>query len=192
MSYFSRPGPRFVVEAVLIVLTAVVSGLLHLGWFEIAASVFFVWLIAAIVEYSLSHRRSDARQAAAPEELPEPEPVSPVGETVRVIVRRPEPSSVDVPVLVDEPQHVPELEPEPEPELEPEPEPDPEPEHDAPRNWNVWEIESALRESGDANEEREFLLLYLRDYAGPDGVLPLEFDDLVRESFGELLGTPAG
>ena len=62
----------------------------------------------------------------------------------------------------------------------------------APRNWNVWEIESALRESGDANEEREFLLLYLRDYAGPDGVLPLEFDDLVRESFGELLGTPAG
>ena len=56
----------------------------------------------------------------------------------------------------------------------------------------MWEIESALRESGDANEEREFLLLYLRDYAGPDGVLPLEFDDLVRESFGELLGTPAG
>jgi hypothetical protein len=34
-------------------------------------------------------------------------------------------------------------------------------------------------------------LHYLREYAGPDGMLPLDFDGLVRESFGELLGTPA-
>ena len=27
--------------------------------------------------------------------------------------------------------------------------------------------------------------------AGPDGVLPIDFDALVRESFGDLLGTPA-
>jgi hypothetical protein len=57
----------------------------------------------------------------------------------------------------------------------------------------VWEIERGLRERGDTNEEREFLLIYLRDYAGPDGLLPLDFDPLVRESFpDDVLGTPAG
>ena len=33
--------------------------------------------------------------------------------------------------------------------------------------------------------------MYLRDYAGPDGTLPIDFDELVRESFGDVLGTPA-
>jgi hypothetical protein len=59
------------------------------------------------------------------------------------------------------------------------------------RQWNVWELDRAARESGRTSEERDFLLLYLRDYAGPDGLLPLDFDALVRESFGDLLGTPA-
>ena len=59
-----------------------------------------------------------------------------------------------------------------------------------PRNWNLWEIERAVRERGALDEEREYLLIYLRDYAGTDGRLPLEFHELVRESFGELLGTP--
>jgi hypothetical protein len=45
-----------------------------------------------------------------------------------------------------------------------------------------------LRESGAQDEEKTFLLHYLRDYAGTDGTLPREFDDLVRESFGGLLG----
>jgi hypothetical protein len=57
------------------------------------------------------------------------------------------------------------------------------------RQWNIWELETAYR--GEASEEQEFLLHYLREYAGPDGMLPLDFDGLVRESFGELLGTPA-
>ena len=73
--------------------------------------------------------------------------------------------------------------PEPEPELVPV----------VARQWNLWELESALRGRGEAKEEEEeFLLLYLRDYAGADGVLPLDFDGLVRESFGELLGTSTG
>jgi hypothetical protein len=55
----------------------------------------------------------------------------------------------------------------------------------------VWEIERLLRGAGGADEEQEFLLLYLRDFAGPDGTLPDDFDDLVRESFGDLLRTPA-
>ena len=60
-----------------------------------------------------------------------------------------------------------------------------------PRSWNVWELDRVLKDSGGASEEREFLLLYLRDYAGPDGTLPLDFDGLVRESFGDLLGATA-
>ncbi len=29
--------------------------------------------------------------------------------------------------------------------------------------------------------------MYLRDFAGADGLLPLDFDGLVRDSFGDLL-----
>jgi hypothetical protein len=60
-----------------------------------------------------------------------------------------------------------------------------------PRQWNIWELEQALRTADGPREEQEFLLLYLRDFADPDGLLPLDFDELVRESFGDLLGTPA-
>ena len=60
------------------------------------------------------------------------------------------------------------------------------------RQWNIWEVDRAVRDSGLLDEEREFLLLYLRDYAGPDGTLPVDFDGLVRESFADLLGAPAG
>jgi hypothetical protein len=35
------------------------------------------------------------------------------------------------------------------------------------------------------------LVLTLRDHARADGTLPLEFDELVRESFGALLATEA-
>jgi hypothetical protein len=38
------------------------------------------------------------------------------------------------------------------------------------------------------DEERTFLLMYLREFAGPDGILPADFDSLVRDSFGDLVG----
>lgn len=61
----------------------------------------------------------------------------------------------------------------------------------SPREWNLWDLERLTRaESGVdvvRNEEWAYLLMYLRDYARPDGVLPVDFDPLVRESFGELL-----
>ena len=62
----------------------------------------------------------------------------------------------------------------------------------APRQWNLWDLERLTREAsgGDAilDEERTFLLMYLREFAGPDGALPIDFDGLVRDSFGELVG----
>ena len=45
-----------------------------------------------------------------------------------------------------------------------------------------------MREQAGDNDELGFLVTYLRDYANPDGMLPMNFDSLVRESFGDLLG----
>ena len=36
------------------------------------------------------------------------------------------------------------------------------------------------------NEERSYLLMYLREFAGPDGILPTDFDGLVRDAFGDV------
>ena len=60
-----------------------------------------------------------------------------------------------------------------------------------PREWNVWELERLARggESRDPrrDEELAFLLLELRQFANANGELPISFDLVVRESFGELL-----
>jgi hypothetical protein len=60
-----------------------------------------------------------------------------------------------------------------------------------PRTWNIWELERlAQARSGDdplRDEEWGYLLMYLREFASPEGLLPVDFDSLVRESFGELI-----
>lgn len=58
-----------------------------------------------------------------------------------------------------------------------------------PRMWNLWELERLAREEfeGDALEESRYLFIHLRQFARADGSLPLEFDELVRDSFGSLL-----
>ena len=38
------------------------------------------------------------------------------------------------------------------------------------------------------DEERNSLLMYLREFANADGALPVDFDGLVRDSFGDLIG----
>jgi hypothetical protein len=61
----------------------------------------------------------------------------------------------------------------------------------APWSWNVWNLERVVRERAAANDELNYLLLYLREYANPAGMLPPDFDALVRESFGDLLAAPS-
>ena len=62
----------------------------------------------------------------------------------------------------------------------------------APRQWNVWDLERLAREDAGSDvardEERTYLLLYLREYADAGGSLPVDFDGLVRDSFGDLVG----
>jgi hypothetical protein len=93
--------------------------------------------------------------------------------------------------------------PEPEPSLPP---PQPEPEgapvvplwvHSAqPREWNLWDLERIARAQSRRDPERfeewSYLFLHLRRYANADGMLPAEFDGLVRESFGGLLEPAQG
>jgi outer membrane biosynthesis protein TonB len=62
-----------------------------------------------------------------------------------------------------------------------------------PRRWNLWDLERRAREAQRdpvRYEEWSFLFVHLRQFATPDGSLPTEFDELVRESFGELLEHP--
>lgn len=175
-------GPRFLVEAGFIVAVAVAAGIEQVGTWSIIGLVAGAWILVALVELGMWARHAKQRpQRPQQEPRPSREPV----------VVRPEP------VRAPEPPKIaaapPPPEPEPEPELEPEPEPAVAhlPTNDEPREWNLWELERASREDATADvaktEERAYLLMYLREFAGPDGNLPADFDGLVRDAFGDLL-----
>jgi hypothetical protein len=58
------------------------------------------------------------------------------------------------------------------------------------REWNIWELERMARaQSGGLARDQEWaaLFMHLRQFANADGVLPAQFDDLVRESFSRLI-----
>jgi hypothetical protein len=205
-------GSRFLIEAGFIIAVAVIAGVERLGTWWIIAVVAGAWLIVAIVEIVVWARQVVARQARtveveAPPEVgvpavvtlpPPPVRVQPVVESRREPGREPDPESEPSP---EPPSIV--AAPPPPPEAEPEPEPEPEPEaarvvafipaNDGPREWNLWELERAARDHATEdvvqNEERSYLLMYLREFAGPDGVLPTDFDGLVRDAFGDVLHT---
>ena len=60
----------------------------------------------------------------------------------------------------------------------------------APREWNLWDLERKAREPGGyaiRDAEWAALFVHLREFASAEGTLPKEFDELVRQSFGELI-----
>jgi hypothetical protein len=65
-----------------------------------------------------------------------------------------------------------------------------------PREWNLWDLERIARAQSRRDPERfeewSYLFLHLRRFANADGVLPAEFDGLVRDSFGGLLEPAQG
>jgi hypothetical protein len=160
---------------------------------------------APVEAVPVPEREREQEPEPVPEPEPEPEPdPEPVSTEPEPVATEPE-----LPVTAEqEPVPVPERVLQPVPDLEPEPEPEPAAAAEpvvvvpigvggigvgAPRSWNLWDLERLSRESAghDAvrDEERTFLLMYLREFAGPDGVLPDDFDSLVRDSFGDLVGT---
>ena len=119
-----------------------------------------------------------------PEPEPTPEPAPPAPEP-----QPPSPEPGDPPPQL---RSVPSPEPEPAPELvEPQPVVRLPVESAEPRAWNVWELERLAGEAEGSDpahdEELAFLLLELRQFANANGELPVSFDLVVRESFGELL-----
>jgi outer membrane biosynthesis protein TonB len=191
-------GPRTVVEAAFLVAVPVIALASGFGRAAIIALSAVGYLVVLLVEAVLWRERPGA--VVVPVE-PHPMESNPVEPTE--VARAPEPEAQP------EPELEPALEPvrvlQPVPDLEPEPEPAPEPDpvpvaptvvpigvSALPRQWNIWDLERLTREAsgGDTilDEERSFLLMYLRDFAGPDGELPIDFDGLVRDSFGELVG----
>ncbi|HEY2073118.1 MAG TPA: hypothetical protein VGG88_06045 [Gaiellaceae bacterium] len=208
-------GPRTVVEAAFLVAVPFIADeVFGLSWPAIVGAGAVAYLLVLAVEGAIwRESKKGAAAAVVPAVTPEPAAVT-NADHVRVIRAEPEPEPAPepVPVLAAAPEPEPEPEPEPVPAppvlaavpapppvtVVPEPEPEPEPVPAAaviriggPRQWNVWDLERVAREhsGGDpvADEERTFLLLYLRDFAGPDGLLPVDFDDLVRQSFGGLV-----
>jgi hypothetical protein len=142
--------------------------------------------VAPVVE---GRARMVPSNAAPPEAVSEPESAEPTPP------ERPEPvppedappSVADRPVLRPVPPSTP-------------PAPEPAPREEAPvvnlaarargpRTWNLWELERLAREEfrGEALEQSQYLFIHLRQFARADGQLPLEFDELVRDSFGGLL-----
>ncbi|MHB8059963.1 MAG: hypothetical protein ACYDHO_03935 [Gaiellaceae bacterium] len=61
--------------------------------------------------------------------------------------------------------------------------------------WNVWQLERLLGAQAKPDPERDYersmILVYLREFADSDGQLPPQFDQLVRDSFADLLRGPA-
>jgi hypothetical protein len=171
-------GPRFLIEAGFIIAVAVVAGLADLSTWAIIGVVAGAWIIVALVELGVWARKAPRRGLApqGPDPSLAPEAAFVPSERVRV----PEPPKT----------HAPPTPPEPEREPEPEPEPSDVPTTE-PREWNLWELERLARDHATddvaKNEERAYLLIYLREFGGPDGTLPLDFDGLVRDAFGDLL-----
>jgi hypothetical protein len=159
-------GVRTAIEAAFLVAVPVVALEADLSWYAIVAAGAVAYVLVLALEWVLWRR---AREA------PEPEPARPVAAPPLAPAPEPEP-----PPPVPAP-------------LPPPPAPDPEPLPPAagPRRWNLRDLERLAREhaGGDplVDEERTFLLTYLREFAGPDGLLPDDFDAVVRQSFGPLV-----
>jgi hypothetical protein len=205
-------GSRFLIEAGFIIAVAVIAGIERLSTWWIIAVVASAWIIVAIVEIVVWARQAVVHQPQAVESSESqvdapafvatppvrvrahpPVDARPEPERESEPEREPEPASPEPPRIVAVPP--------PPPESEPEREPEPEsarvvafiPANEGPKEWNLWELERAARDHATddvvRNEERSYLLMYLREFAGPDGILPTDFDGLVRDAFGDVLHT---
>lgn len=201
---------RFLLEAAFIVAVAAATAVARLDKLWIALAVGAAWVAVTVIERTANqeHGRGFAAtlasawpgrrgRAEVPEDVPEQPPDTPEP--------MPEPPAPEPAPPAPDPEP-PRPEPEqPTPQLRavapPEPERAPAPQSDvvrlrprtdgAPREWNVWELERIARErEGEdpaRDEELNFLLLELRQFANADGQLPASFDPVVREAFGDSI-----
>ena len=126
--------------------------------------------LAGVPAESAQGSEGDDAEATAPEEAEERRPPLVAVPTPPAIEAKPEPEPVRDDRVVEFPQT-------------------------GRQQWNLWELERLARDrAGDdpaRDEEWGYLLVYLREFANPDGLLAPDFDGLVRESFADLIGVPA-
>ena len=193
---------RFALETAFVVLVAVGAALASLELLVIIGLTAVAAVLVALVERAFAREAARAAEATEPKAEtsqhvervePTPEPVGAASEPepeLAVSERSARAILATSPPPVPEPvaQRQPKAEPRPEPESEPEVEPEgayggP------PREWSLWDLERLVRENAGDRRQEEWgaLILSLREFAEADGLLPVEFDGLVRESFGGLL-----
>jgi hypothetical protein len=202
---------RFAIGAAFLALVVVGAALAGLEPIAIAALVAVALVLAALVGRAYAREagragvgsptaveapseelpQPDHVQAVDPEPAPEPElaPEPPREPELAVSERSARAILASGPPPVQEP---PPRKPEPMPETAPKlvTEPETEPvSNGPPREWNLWELHRLVRERPDDERHDEWtaMLVSLREFARADGTLPLEFDELVRDSFGALL-----
>ena len=187
---------RYAAEAAFLILVA-----LGLALAQFAPVVIGAVMVVAVVLVALLERAAAkvAARATAASSMPaEPEFVE------RVAVEEPEPKPTvnerrARAILAGAPPPLPSEPPKParrrfaqRAPAPPPPAPQPEPvtvPASPPREWNLWELQRAVRDAPDGGRHEEWtaLLIHLREFANPDGSLSIEFDALVRESFAPIL-----
>lgn len=166
---FALPaGPaRFALEAGFIILVGVIAAVLDLGPLAIVIVMSLAWVVVALLERAAKSTRPSRapRREVAPHE--------PAGEEEASEQSQPKPEARRL-RFSDSRQAVGTA-------LTSGP--------GSSREWNLWELERRAREHAGAEavpEEWAAIFMYLREFAKSDGVLPRQFDSLVRESFPEL------
>jgi hypothetical protein len=212
-----RPAPRFVIWAALLVGVAMLAAYAELSPWLIVMVEFLSWVLVAIAERSFSGAWTIPRSASEPgvsgsdavylpPEQVESEPApavavtgpaaEPVAEPIPEHQLEPalEPAPVEGAAAVPPATPGEELQLPAEPATAPPPPPPPAPAPALPPGavtepvrWNVWTLDRVLQEQDPDNDELGYLVVYLLEYADPSGLLPADFDPLVRESFGALL-----
>jgi outer membrane biosynthesis protein TonB len=196
-------GLRVALLAAALVAVAVVAVVANWSTWTIIAVMGVAFLVVSAIEIIASQREGTAKTADEPTAETSEEPpahVRVLDDEPHVELERklePEPEREPPP---PEPERPPVLAAPPPREparVEPEPAPVAVPvaiRQGVPREWNLWELEKASRRaSGDdplRDEERNYLLMYLREFANAEGTLPSDFDALVRDSFADVI--PAG
>jgi hypothetical protein len=210
MHVLSRAPVRLTLEAAFLALVAVGAVLAGFEPVVIVAMVAGAAVLVAVVERA--QVREAARSAASPPEQAPSEEVAPGH--ADVVDAEPEAGPIAQPEPGKEPElavsersarallasgpppihEAPRPIPTPEHESKPKPEPlrDTMPAtlgSDLPYEWNVWDLQRLVRDRADDDRQEEWaaMIVSLRDFARADGTLPREFDELVRDSFGELL-----
>jgi len=206
-------GLRFAGETAFLILVALGLGLAGFDPVVIVVVMFVALALIAFLERRVSKETARAVEGAGREPSPEPphdvkhvevEPL-PVPAAAEPEAEPPRPTVSERSARAILASAPPPLPPEPAKPAKPPrrrrlvqrtppPPPPPEPEPvtasaGPPREWNLWELQRAVREAADdpRHEEWTALLIHLREFSNADGDLPIEFDGLVRESFGSIL-----